>query len=515
VRKRIWIPVVAVAGALAVGTILVVSSVLHPEQLRARMERFLADRFDSDVELHDFGAHPLPRLTAHGSELVLRRHGAERVPFIEIKTFEVHASPFGLFRKPREIDHVLLRGVAVRVVPKRDRQEDSAPQGDAGSRPPSLVIHELVAENTVLQLEPKNPAKPPRVFDIHRVRLMEASLETPTGFEARLSIPTPPGDIDAHGRLGPWVRSDPGRMHVDGGYVFKDADLGVFKGISGRLSSTGKFDGPLEELAVSGRTETPKFALTSAGNPMPLSTEFDALVDGTSGDTILKKVRATLAKTVILTSGRVVRSRETKGRLIRLTAQVDGGRLEDLLRLTVKGPRPPMVGLARIRARMELPPGERDVIQRLRLQGEFHLASARFTDFDVQKAIASLSRRARGIMDESAPGGDRVVSNFGGVFTLADRRLYFSRLTFSVPGAQVRLTGTYDLPSERPDFTGVLVTQASLSQMTSGWKAVLAKIADLWFRRNGETVIPIKVTGTKDKPEFGLDKKRALTRDIK
>ena len=118
--------------------------------------------------------------------------------------------------------------------------------------------------------------------------------------------------------------------------------------------STGEFSGPLERLGVRGRTETPNFTLTAAGNEVPLTTEFDALVDGTSGDTILNSVRATLGESEIVTSGRVVRARDVKGRLIRVDARIDRGRLEDLLRLAVKGSQPPMSGIAKIRARLEI-----------------------------------------------------------------------------------------------------------------------------------------------------------------
>ena len=68
------------------------------------------------------------------------------------------------------------------------------------------------------------------------------------------------------------------------------------------------------------------------------------------------------------------------------------------------------------------------------------------------------------------------------------------------------------MKSEALNFTGVLITDASISEMTTGWKSVFAKLADLWFRRNGETVIPIRIAGHKDKPEFGLDARRALRR---
>jgi hypothetical protein len=101
-----------------------------------------------------------------------------------------------------------------------------------------------------------------------------------------------------------------------------------------------------------------------------------------------------------------------------------------------------------------------------------------------------------------------------GVFSLASGRMRFSKLTFSVPGASLRLSGTYHLKSEALNFQGVLVTEASISEMTTGWNKVFARLADLWFRRNGETVIPIRIAGNKDKPEFGLDAKRALKRQF-
>jgi hypothetical protein len=514
-RKRTWVLLLSLVGAGFTALVLVLMSFAHPDALRERMETFLTERLDSEVEVGDFGAHPLPTLNADGSDLVLKRRG-EADPFIEIKTFEIHAGPLGLLRQPRRIDVVRLNGVRVRVTPGTQGNEDNkdADTADAAWKSSPAVIHELVAENARLEIVSRNPAKLPRLYEIHRVVLRDASLDGPTRFDATLSIPTPPGDVKAHGRIERWIRRDPGRTRLDGEYLFKDADLGVFKGISGILTSTGRFGGPLERLEVRGRTETPAFALTSAGNPMPLATEFDAVVDGTSGDTILTSVRALLGSSRIVTSGRVVRARDVKGRLIKLDVQVDRARLEDLLRLAVKGDRPPMSGGVRVKARMELPPGEADVIDRLRLDGSFQLASARFNDFDVQKAVATLSHRGRGInANETPPPGDRVVSDMSGDFSLAGGAMRFSKLTFSVPGAKVRLSGTFHVKSEALDFQGVLVTDASLSEMTTGWKSVMAKLADLWFRRNGETVIPIRVAGSKGKPEFGLDRGRALRRE--
>ena len=62
------------------------------------------------------------------------------------------------------------------------------------------------------------------------------------------------------------------------------------------------------------------------------------------------------------------------------------------------------------------------------------------------------------------------------------------------------------------EFTGDLLLDATLAETTSGAKAILGKIFQPLFRGpKGGTSLPIKVTGTRDKPQFGLDVKRALT----
>jgi hypothetical protein len=43
-----------------------------------------------------------------------------------------------------------------------------------------------------------------------------------------------------------------------------------------------------------------------------------------------------------------------------------------------------------------------------------------------------------------------------------------------------------------------------LSQVTTGLKSFLLKPFDPFFRKNGMTVLPIKVTGTREQPSFGL-----------
>jgi hypothetical protein len=56
---------------------------------------------------------------------------------------------------------------------------------------------------------------------------------------------------------------------------------------------------------------------------------------------------------------------------------------------------------------------------------------------------------------------------------------------------------------------GTAKLQAKASQTMTGWKRWALKPVDPFFSKNGAgTFLPIKITGTRDKPEFGLDRKK-------
>ena len=60
---------------------------------------------------------------------------------------------------------------------------------------------------------------------------------------------------------------------------FDHADLNTIKGIAGTLSSEGEFSGKLAEIDVRGKTSTPNFSIDVGGRPVPLQTEFHAVVE--------------------------------------------------------------------------------------------------------------------------------------------------------------------------------------------------------------------------------------------
>ena len=162
---------------------------------------------------------------------------------------------------------------------------------------------------------------------------------------------------------GPWNAEHPVDTAVSGAYTFRNADLSVFRGITGILSSDGKFTGPLGRLEVQGTTDTPDFALTVGGHPVPLHTDYQATVDGVNGDTVLHPVSARLGRFRFPeVSGSIDReSPEGAHKTVLLDARTNPGRenarLEDFLKLSLKGDKPPMTGRIRFAAKVKLPPG--------------------------------------------------------------------------------------------------------------------------------------------------------------
>ena len=189
-------------------------------------------------------------------------------------------------------------------------------------------------------------------------------------YDADLTNPKPPGQIHSVGTFGPWVADEPSATPLKGDYEFKNANLGVFTGIAGILNSTGSFEGLLSQITAKGQATVPDFRLTMANNPVPLSTQFEVLVDGTNGNTVLQPVKATLGSTRFQTSGGIIKHEGDKRRSIDLEATMPNGQLRDVLRLAMKGA-PFMEGTLFLKTKISLPPLSSKVREKLRLNGTF------------------------------------------------------------------------------------------------------------------------------------------------
>jgi len=499
-----WI--IAIVGGLLVTLWIVAAVGSRSPVLRAKLVEALAAKLDADVELQSFEVAGFPSLKITGDGLRVRLKGQHaRAPLIDIQHFEVSAGIVGLFHPRRRFQLVTLEGLRITIPPRSDHDREAGKEaGEALSGP--VIIEHLQSKNAELVIMPKNPAKDPRIFAIHDLQLDSVGFDRAMPFHAILTNPTPTGLIDATGKFGPWHAPDPGMTPVSGHYKFKNADLGTIKGIGGILTSTGDFTGELDEIDVRGTTKTPDFNVDVGGQPVPLETVFHATVDGTDGDTYLRPVDADFLHTSLTASGGVYGQKGVKGRTVKLDVQMKSGRVEDVLRLAVKSSTPVMLGKMSLDTKLLLPPGEAKVPERLQLEGDFAIASARFTDRDVQQKLVTLSRRAQGKSQEE-PLEDSVLTDMRGRFRLRNGTVRFETLTFGVPGALVTLAGHYNLRSEELNFEGTFNMQATVSSAIGGGiKGILLKPFDPLFKKKGAgAVLPIKIKGTRDKPEFGLD----------
>jgi hypothetical protein len=516
-RWRRWL----VALTLVAGLIAVAAATTlrwwRADAVHARVVRVLSERLDAEVELGALAVNLFPRPRATGQALIIRHKGRHDVPpLISIETFEVRADVLGLWRN--RVAWVTLDGLVIAIAPRPEPGEapDPAPDRDdaraiweRGTR--EVIVNELIAADASFMVIPRDPEKTPKVWEIHQLRMTGVGIGQAFPFEATLTNAVPPGAIDVEGSFGPWQRAEPGLTPLHGRFTFDEADLGYFRGIGGTLSAHGHFGGSLDRIEVRGETATPDFVVDVAGHAVPLETTYHAIVDGTNGDTILERVDARFLETRLIASGAIVDLEGPKGRQVELDVEIDAGRLEDVMRLAVSTPQPPMRGGLRLEARMVIPPGDATVVDKLRLDGVFDITRARFTDAGVQQQVNNLSRTALGQRGEDGPA-PRVGSDFSGRFVLRDGSLRLDALTFDVPGALVELDGHYALRAETLDFRGALYMDAKVSQTAGGFKSILLKVIDPLFRRDGRTVVPLKVSGTRNDPEFGLDIRRALTR---
>ena len=498
VSKTLLITISLVLIAV-VGVILTGIHLSNPF-LHKKVVEMLGEKFHADVELKEFHVYLFPGARIEGSGLVLRHEGRTDVPpMISMGEFSAEAGILGLLWKPWKIGQVKLKGLIIQIPPKGERRK----QDWSKVRDMPVLIAEIVSDDAELRLLPKSADKDPHVFAIHRLVMHSVGLDRPAKFTAQLTNAVPPGEIETMGSFGPWSPDDPGQTPLAAEYTFDKADLGVFKGISGILSSTGKFGGVLENIEVEGKTSTPDFTVTIGGHPLDLETVFSATVDGTNGNTLLHPVTAHLLNTVIVAQGGVVKSKDNKGKEITLDVTVDKGRLEDLLRLAVKTTQPPLTGALNFHTKFDLPPGKGDLADRLNLNGKFDVKQAQFTSPEVTAKIETLSRRGQGQPENKDAGSS--VSQLKGDFVLDNGVITFRGLTFSVTGAEVALNGKYGLEKEDLDFYGKLRMQAKISQTTTGAKSFMLKAVDPFFRKNGLTEVPIKITGQRDHPSFGLD----------
>lgn len=422
----------------------------------------------------------------------------EAKPLISIEKLTIEGSYSGLLAN--RVSRITAEGMHVIVPPFGT--------GAAITTSPSKTkIGEIIADGAVVDFASSDPNNPSLRFVIRAASLHDVSWSGPLTYQVEVRNPEPPGNVTATGKFGVWNRDNAGETPISGEYTFEGADLSVYQGIAGKLSSRGKFEGKLSHIDISGTTDTPDFEVKSGGHPMQLKTEFSAYVDAIHGDTFLKKVEGDFWKTHIVAAGSVVTSANGKGKTALIDFRANQARIEDLLRLFVNAKRAPMSGAVNLKAHVEIPPGGEDFLRKVRLRGSFGIADGIFTAPQTQQDVNKLSSGARGER-ESTADPETVLTDLAGTVNLHQGTATFLDLSFGVPSAAARLHGTFNLINEKIDLRGQLKLDSEISKTENGGKALLLKSIEPFFKKKknkrGE-VVPVHISGTYEHPSFGLD----------
>ncbi len=474
-------------------------------RLRQKVVETLSARFHSPVELDRLDISMSKGILVTGGGLRIlylagpARPDAQRgaPPMLSVEHFEFLTGWRELLRPTTRVVSVKVRGVEVRIPPKQERGEA---EDSKKERQPAigLAVDTIECTDAKVVIETSDPKREPLEFVISRVVLKDVGLTKPFNYEATLRNPKPEGDIHSTGHFGPWKNEEPRETPLDGSYEFTHADLSSFHGIAGMLSSTGQFNGTLGQIAVEGSAEVPAFRLDISDHALPMHAEFKAVVDGMTGDTHIDEVRARVGRSDVTASGAITRSTTAvKGHVVDLHVVMEKGRIEDMLALSTKANPTLLRGALATKTHLEIPPGPVSVSRKMRLEGTFSIRDAFLNNAKMQQQLDSMSERAKGKPHlANAQDAEVVGSSMSGKFSQANAVLDVSDLKFAMPGAQVSMDGQVQLVESTFEFQGKVRTDATASQMTTGWKSLLVKPFDGLLKKNGAGMeIPIKITG--------------------
>lgn len=497
--------------------VLVVVAAIKSPFTQSKVSESLENIVHSKVSFGKFHTvyFPHPGCVAENVTFVRSPNTADAPPLVTVQRMAIEARYVDLIARPGYIARVLLKGLRVHIPVL------GATSGRLNSQPSQVRVDEIVADGATLEVE-RSSDKPPLTFEIHSLVIRSYGPANPWTYRVTLQNAEPPGEINSEGHFGPLNLNDLGSALLSGSYKFQQANLSVFHGIAGTLSSGGDFTGRLGDVAVRGTVDIPDFKVLTSDHQVHLNSWFRAKVNGTNGDLFLNEIHTSFLQTVVGGEGSIASKSGQTGKTTSLQLEVNKGRIQDLLWLFVTANRPPMNGPTRLKAHVLIPPEGRPFLKELILQGDFGIDEAAFTKPPRQTQVDELSERARGekkdkdkdknqdknktASESDTDDPENVVLNLRGRVEVRDGVAKFSDLSLNVPGASARMSGSYYLFNQQIDLHGTLKTEAHLSQETRGFKSALLKPFDPLFKgRKAGAEVPVKVTGTYQNPQFGFD----------
>jgi AsmA-like C-terminal region len=447
-----------------------------------------------------------PGCVAEGISFLHRKH-KDKPGLITVQKLTIQGSYSGLIGSPKRLTKVRVLGMHVTVPPRSPNGSSPImPLTDVKSRRP-IVIGTVFADGAVLDFMSAHPGKEAFKLVIDKLALDGVGNNKPMSYRAMLPNTEPPGEIHSTGRFGPWDADDPGRTPITGSYTFEHADLGVFKDISGILSSGGEFSGTLDHLDINGHGDVPNLHVAHSGHTTHVTSEFHAAVNATDGDTFLEDVHSHLNRTMLVSKGSVAGTPGEKGKTVSLDVSTTNGRIEDLLDLFIAAKRPLMTGAVSLRAKVILAPDRKVFLEKLKVDGDFGLVSGKFTSTDTQGTLNKLSMSAHPEeTPEEKEDPETALSNLKGHVSARHGIATLTNIFFSIPGADAQIHGTYNLLTQEVDLHGVLRTSGKVYVTTQGFKSFLLRAMTPFLKHEAHaTIVPFKVTGAYPNTTIALE----------
>ena len=500
-KIRLWIlglgllvVILMAAGVWFIGT-------YWPYRYRT-VQPMLESVFASQVKIGHYHRIYFPHPGFMATDIVLRRNSAPDLPpFGSVASVTVQGTWHDLLLLQKRVRLVDVTGLHIVIPPlgSQANHEDFPAGSSAGFSGPSAVIGQLSIHQSTLDILRNNGSR--YSFPIQLLVIRNLEKNQALTYDVDMRNAKPDGRILAKGSFGPLNPSNLGATPLSGDFTFAPVNLKDLGGISGTLSSTGHFQGTLASIDANATEKTPDFAV-GGGQPTPFTASIHCSINGLNGDVVLDGMEAKTGATIIHVQGRVAGSPKA----IDVDIDVAGGRVQDVMRPFTHD-KVPIAGLVWLRSHAHLDPAQNGskFLQRLSMEGSFNAPTERLTDPATEQKLSAFSQRAQGAksppsessaaQQDSGSSAD-VLSSLNGQARIRNSVLSTQRISLQIPGAEVDLSGTFNLRDRTVHLTGNLSMQSDISHAATGFKSILLKpLIPIFKKKNAGAVIPIAITG--------------------
>lgn len=500
-RRALWIGAVVSACICAYAVIIA----LHWPFEKQKIIDALQERSARTVTIGRFTRTYFPPGCIAEDIRFLHRKHKEKAPLITVRKLVMVTSYSKVATLQERLSLVRVTDMHVTVPPSEPGEANPVMPLTFSQSAPEIKIDRIIADGATLDFMRKSGKKPYRLV-VEKLRLDGVGNNLPMAYKTVIGIELPPGKIRSEGTFGTWNPKNPGSTPVKGSYTFEDANLAAFGGISGTLSSSGSFDGMLRQIGVEGDATVPNFKVYDTSHERELAVAYQAMVDGTNGDTRLDRVTARFDHTIASFKGAIAKSGNADGKTASIDMWTNSARVEDVLDLFISAQRAPMSGRFSFSGHVDIPSGPAPFVRRLKMTGDFGIAAGEFANSVTESNLTRLSNSSKKRVEEEQPRASAVLSDLKGHGTAVDGIATLSNVSFAIPHAKARMHGTYNLLNYRVDLHGTLLTSGDPSQATRGFRSLMMKVITPFLKRKHTAkVVPFKITGSYQKVDTSLD----------